>query len=72
MINFFVFVLLRFYYVALKSGHIRHCTDDTRKVETVALSAVVLLVLLPIVRSISDKMAKRTRTDFLIRTLRQV
>ena len=29
-----------------------HCTDETQKVETVALYAVVLL---PIVRSISDK-----------------
>ena len=37
---------------ALKSGHIHtNCTDEIRWIETAALSAIVLL---PIVRAISD------------------
>ena len=38
--------VLRPYNIALKSGHIHHCTDDTQKVETVVQSAVVLLLLI--------------------------
>ena len=33
-------------YIALKSDHNHHCTDETQKVETVALSAVVLLPII--------------------------
>ena len=44
-------------------------SHQTWKVETVALSAVVLLL---IVKSISDKVAKRSCTGFLNRSFRQM
>ena len=56
-------------YTALKSGHITHCTDETRQVETVELFAVVILL---IDRSISDKVTKCSCTGFQSHMLRQV